>query len=242
MRTYQIIADIGSNYIHKHDLIKTVRLMPADVNYFKLQRFTKRELYGAQADCDEYNLPIQWLEEIKEEMATYLPTSILAVSAFSRRGIDQIAPLVGALKIASSESTDLCLVAYAASVARSLNIELFVSNSYHDLDHVKALAVAAPDAKLLYCPAGYPPTDYNFDFAPDVACHGFSCHFPTVSVALTAAKFGAKYVEKHVNLLGIKESPDAPFSIDEEQLADLINGTVVRPANKYQRRYLRPRI
>jgi N-acetylneuraminate synthase len=72
---------------------------------------------------------------------------------------------------------------------------------------------------LLYCVASYPANYVNFAKMVELFNRfgkpiGFSDHtLDVLNVPLAARNLGASVIEKHVNLVGVKDTPDAPHSL-----------------------------
>lgn len=81
-----------------------------------------------------------------------------------------------------------------------------------------------PPADLtLYCPEGYPQTDFEL-FRLRSGLMGFSYHGTDPGVPFTAAVAGAMMVEVHLQLADEPSELESNVSLNESQLADLIEG------------------
>jgi len=89
--------------------------------------------------------------------------------------------------------------------------------------------LCAKDVTLLKCVSNYPadPEDMNLMTIPDMKARfgcrvGLSDHTLGVGVSITAASLGAKVIEKHFILSRKMKTPDSFFSIEPEELEDLV--------------------
>ncbi len=84
---------------------------------------------------------------------------------------------------------------------------------------------------LLHCTSAYPtpPEEANLRAIPHLAAGfgvpvGLSDHTMGVAVPIAAVALGAVAIEKHFTLARADGGPDAAFSLEKEELADLVQG------------------
>jgi pseudaminic acid synthase len=138
-----------------------------------------------------------------------------------------------AYKIASFEAVDLALIACVASTGKPLIISTGMAN--HD-EIAEALDTArsagAHDVVLLHCVSSYPAQveDSNLRTIPDMVATfdvpvGLSDHTLGLGVAVAASTLGACMIEKHVTLRRSEGGADAAFSLEPDELAQLVRET-----------------
>jgi pseudaminic acid synthase len=143
-----------------------------------------------------------------------------------------------AYKIASFEAVDPALIACAAATGKPL----IISTGMADRDEIAQSVAAARkagarDIVLLHCVSSYPakPEDSNLRTIPDMAQAfgvpiGLSDHTPGTAVAVAATVLGACMIEKHVTLRRADGGPDSAFSLEPEELAQLVAQTTTAHA------------
>jgi pseudaminic acid synthase len=141
-------------------------------------------------------------------------------------------------KIASFEITDIPLIEYVASKGKPI----IISTGIATLEDVELAIktckkVGNNDITILKCTSAYPaaPEDANLLTIPDIikrfgvksglSDHTLGIEAPVVSVAL-----GGSVIEKHFILDKSVGGPDAHFSLDEKEFAEMVRA--VRNAEK----------
>ncbi len=152
-------------------------------------------------------------------------------SPFDPTAIDFLEQLgAPAYKIASFEIVDLPLIQRAARTGKPL----IISTGIADLGEIGEAVAAARAAgcreiALLHCTSGYPtpPEESNLRTLPHLAeafavVAGLSDHTPGTAVSVAAIALGANLIEKHFTLRRADGGPDAAFSLEPEELAELV--------------------
>lgn len=253
-----IIAELSANHNGSLDVaLETIRAAKrAGANAIKLQTYTADTL---TIDCDKedfiikagsiwdgqtyYKLyqsaytPWEWHEQLfncaREEGL------ICFSSPFDKTAVDFLEDLnTPAYKIASFEITDIPLIEYVAAkgkpviistgIATDEDIELALDACYRNGNRQVA---------LLKCTSSYPAPieEANMIMVKDMAerfgvITGLSDHTMGSTVPVVATCFGAKIIEKHFILDRSIGGPDASFSMNEEEFAQMVK--VVREAEK----------
>jgi len=245
-----VVAELSAN--HRHDLevaLESIRVAAeCGVDAVKFQHFTPDGLTvkGDHPDLRvasgspwenrtlhdlyvEAAMPWEWTIALVEE------ASRAGVSWFSSPfGVDAVDFLVAngveAIKIASFELVDLPLIRHAASSG----LPLVISTGMASTAEVDAAISAAGDegntnVVLLRCNSTYPasPSEMDLTTILDMKSRwsmpvGLSDHTTNSTSAVVATALGACLIEKHFILDRSLGGPDAPFSLEPDQLRDLV--------------------
>ncbi len=186
---------------------------------------TLHDLYG------EAQTPWDWhakLFETGRELGL-----VVFSSPFDASAVDLLEDLdAPAYKIASFEIVDLPLIERCAATGKPV----IISTGMATLGEIEAAVAAARGAgaggvAVLHCTSGYPtpPEECNLltlahiERAFEVVA-GLSDHTPGTPVAVAAVALGAAIVEKHLTLDRADGGPDAAFSLEPAELAELVLG------------------
>lgn len=133
-------------------------------------------------------------------------------------------------KIASFENVDLPLIKHAASTGKPLIISTGMATE-NELEEAVATArdAGCVDLVLLKCTSTYPASPLNSNLAtiPDLrrryGCYvGISDHTIGLGVAIGAVALGASVIEKHFTLRRADGGVDSSFSIEPDELRQLV--------------------
>lgn len=245
-----IIAELSANHNgnlqNALDTIKAAKEVGA--NAIKLQTYTADTM---TLDCDKedfiikggtlwdgkklYNLyqqaytPWEWHKELFE-YARSINIDIFS-SPFDKSAVDfleQCNP--SAYKVASFEITDYELVQYIASKGKPIIISTGIA-TYEEIQDVIQICrnVGNENIILLKCTSAYPSPleDSNLLTIPDMQkkfniTTGFSDHTLGTTAPVVAVTLGAKVIEKHFILDRSIGGPDANFSLDKKEFADMV--------------------
>jgi pseudaminic acid synthase len=183
----------------------------------------------------EAQTPWEWHAEL---FAAAADAGIACFSTpFDRSAVEFLEPLdPPAYKIASFEILDLDLIAVAAATGRPLLISTGMA-SQPEIDRAVTAArtAGAEQLALLRCNSAYPARPAEMDLRTIPAMQdawevpiGLSDHTLTPTAALVAVALGACIVEKHVTLSRTEPGPDAAFSLEPDELRELVE--VIREA------------
>ncbi len=152
-------------------------------------------------------------------------------SPFDKTAVDFLEDLnVPAYKIASFEITDIPLIEYTASKGKPI----IISTGIATLEDIELALDACRrmgnhDIALLKCTSSYPAPieEANMVMVRDFAerfgvIAGLSDHTMGTTVPVVATCFGAKIIEKHFILDRSIGGPDASFSMNEKEFAEMV--------------------
>jgi pseudaminic acid synthase len=247
-----IIAELSGN--HNGDIDRALRLMElakeAGADAVKLQTYTPDTM---TIDCDEEIFQISgglWdgrqLYDLYGEAQTpwdwhaalFAKGRDLDLTVFStpfdNSAVDFLDDLgTPAFKVASFEAVDLPLIRYIAEKGKPM----IISTGMADLGEISeavetARTYGSGELILLHCVSAYPtpPEETNLATLPHLAktfnaVAGLSDHTLGVSVPIAAVALGATVIEKHVTIQRSDGGPDAAFSLEPDELAELVSTT-----------------
>ncbi|BBG65035.1 N-acetylneuraminate synthase [Hydrogenimonas sp.] len=248
-RTF-IIAELSANHGGKIEIakesIKAAKEAGADA--VKLQTYTADTLtldsdkedfiieggtlWDGKKLYDLYKeayLPWEW----HEELFTYAREIGIDIfsSPFDKSAVDFLERFnPSAYKIASFEITDYELIRYAASKGRPMIISTGIATIGEIQDAVDICrSEGNNDIVLLKCTSAYPAPleEANLKTIPNLAetfgvIAGFSDHTLGITAPVAAVTLGAKVIEKHFILDKSIGGPDAEFSLDKDEFAQMV--------------------
>jgi pseudaminic acid synthase len=208
----------------------------ADNEYFRI----KHPQWGGQTLYELYKkayTPWKWFKELKKIAED---TGIIFLcTAFDKTSVDMLEELdICAHKIASFELVDLPLIEYAAKTGKPL----IMSTGMADMDEIQealdtAKRFGVEEIILLKCVSSYPaePQEMNLRTIPDMKDRfncpvGLSDHSLGIGASVCAVAMGAAIIEKHFTLSRKTKTPDSFFSLEPQELKDLVGN--IRIAEK----------
>lgn len=230
-----VIAEAGSNF--NQNLDTAYRLIDvaieAKVDMVKFQLFRADELYAPGTDMHAafkaVELNPDWVPKIAEHAKAR--GIAFAASAFDRASVDVLEAVdVPAHKVASSEATNLPLLAHIAATGRPI----FLSTGICDMVDVHEAVITClgqgnSAVVLMQCGALYPlpPEQANLKvidvYRQTFGCPaGFSDHTLGLAVATAAVARGAAVIEKHFTLDRTAEGPDHFYALEPDELKRLV--------------------
>jgi pseudaminic acid synthase len=152
-------------------------------------------------------------------------------SAFDASAVDFLQSLgVPAFKVASFENVDLPLIRKIAATGKPMIVSTGMATVAEIDEAVRAARQAGcPDLILLKCTSSYPasPTSSNLAAIPYLrnlfGCQiGLSDHTLGIGAAVASIALGATVIEKHVTLRRADGGVDSAFSMQPEELTQLV--------------------
>ena len=245
-----VIAELSAN--HLGDLTRALTIIDAAAeagcDALKLQTFTpgSMTLQSSTGDFhipdgpwqgrnlwdlyDEAHTPWEWHERLFEHGERR--GLIVFSTPFDEGAVERLHRLgAPAFKIASFELVDLELIACAAKTRKPMILSTGMAS---DAEIVEAVETArrhgAAGIALLHCVSGYPtPIEQtNLRRLDAIARHdtvvGISDHSPGAIVPIAAVARGATIIEKHLTLARADGGPDAGFSLEPAEMAEVVRG------------------
>ncbi len=239
-----IVAELSANHLGSLDralaIVKAAARAGADG--FKVQTFTPEQMVGdpgytlAGGLWDGMNLldlyreahtPREWHQPLFEQCRKLGLTPL--ASPFHR---DDVAFLEGLdcpiYKIASFELVDLDLIRTVAATRKPVILSTGMA-SEAEIGRAVEAADGAESITLLKCTSAYPapPEEANllqmYELQMRFGCRvGLSDHTHGIGVATAAAALGAEVIEKHLTLSRVDGGPDAAFSMEPYEFAQMV--------------------
>jgi pseudaminic acid synthase len=179
---------------------------------------------------DEAHTPWEWHETLFLRAQAH--RMIAFSTPFDAEAVERLDALGAPVyKIASFELVDLELIACAARTGKPLIMSTgMASDEEIGLALETARTNGAGGVALLHCVSGYPTPieqtnlkrlDALFGRADAV---GISDHSPGAIVPIAAVGRGASIIEKHLTLARADGGPDAGFSLEPTEMAEVVRG------------------
>lgn len=242
----KIIAEIGSNFRTLADCINSIGLAKScGADAVKYQLYNNRALYGSDLYIQKRSMCSNPDDEKVEAPGTLDPLWLpqlsakaksvgieFMASAFSPELADAVNPHVSTHKVASAELTHVRLLERINSYRKPVILSTGASGE-RDID-LALTTLKDCDVTLLYCVSAYPARYVNFTKMDKLKRYGrkvgFSDHTTDVlNIPRLAQDRGAVVLEKHVNLVGVTDTPDSPHSLSLDEFKAMVQ--VLRNGN-----------
>jgi len=208
----------------------------ADNKYFRIEH----PEWGGQTLYELYKktyTPWKWFKKLKKIAED---TGIIFLcTAFDKTSVDMLEELdICAHKIASFELVDLPLIEYAAKTRKLLIMSAGMASVAEIEEAVNtAKEAGAKDIILLKCVSSYPAMveEMNLRTIPNMrelfnCLVGLSDHSMSIGTSICAVSLGACIIEKHFTLSRGIKTPDSFFSMEPNELKELVDN--IRIAEK----------
>lgn len=247
-----VIAELSAN--HNGDLGRAMAILraayDAGADAVKIQTYTADTI---TIDCDraefriegglwhgrtlydlykEAAMPWEWHEPLFAEAAR-LGITIFS-SPFDATAVKYLEDLdAPAYKIASFELVDHALIRQAAATGKPMILSTGMASLADIAEGVAAARESGGNQlALLHCVSGYPAPaeEANLRCIPHLAqafdcVTGLSDHTLGVGVAVASVALGASIIEKHFTLARSEGGPDAAFSLEPDELRQLVDNS-----------------
>jgi N-acetylneuraminate synthase len=177
----------------------------------------------------EAHMPWEWHEPLME-LARQIGITMFS-TPFDETAVDLLQRLdAPAYKIASFEVTHLPLIRHVARTGRPMIISTGMATR-EEIDEAVATArdAGCHEMAVLRCNSAYPAPaeEMHLRTIPDMATRydvpvGLSDHTLGIAAAVSAVSLGACIVEKHFTLSRDEPGPDSAFSLEPDELRQMI--------------------
>ncbi len=177
--------------------------------------------------------PWEWQPKLKKYAESL--GLIFFSTPFDATAVDFLEKMkVPCYKIASYEATDIPLLKKVASTKKPVIMSVGFAELSEVKESIKSLhAAKAKEIAILHCVTAYSgdpkPEFMNLNTIRDIAerfnvVSGFSDNNAGIETPIASVYAGASIVEKHVTLDRKLGGPDARFSIEPQELAEMVRG------------------
>ena len=244
-----IIAEISGN--HNQSYKKAVQIIDAaiaaGVDAIKMQTYTADTITidsnkkwfkitkGPWKGQNLYQLykkaytPWDWQSRLKKYVEK--KGIVFFSSAFDETSVDFLESIdVQLYKVASFEIVDIGLLEKIGKTKKPVILSRGMASLKEIETAVRTLYKnGTPQVAILHCVSDYPadPKDMNLTTISDLAkkfktVTGLSDHTLGITTSVTAVALGASIIEKHVTLDRSEGGPDADFSLEPQELKELV--------------------
>jgi N-acetylneuraminate synthase len=227
----RFVAELSNN--HNGDLERAIRIISAakeaGADLMKFQCYTPAELVALRGDGPA---PDPWgsegwsMRDLYEKAQTPRSWFSALAAHCDRIDLPWFSSVFGPESLELLESLDCPVYKIAALDCGSRALRTLILGKGKPIitsGRVWQPYLDGPDLQL-YCPEGYPQTDPQL-FKMRSGFMGFSYHGTDTNVPYLAAILGAQIIEVHLQLVEEPSELEANVSLDEFQLASLIDAT-----------------
>src|SRR5574341_520775 len=236
----EIVAELSCNHLGSLDYAKQLIHVcaRAGAEAVKFQAWTPDTMVLGQAYHQRWGFlyqlyrdawtPWEWFPELAKECERLtLPWFSSVFDADALKMLEDVGCC--RYKIASFELTDLLLIEAVAATHKPMILSCGMATLEEIAEAVRA-ARQSPHITLLRCVSAYPTRCADAHLATMVDMRqgfqtavGLSDHSQGHAVSVAAAALGADMIERHVTLSRADGGPDAEWSLEPAELAELVN-------------------
>ncbi|HCD37506.1 MAG TPA: pseudaminic acid synthase [Candidatus Omnitrophica bacterium] len=227
-RTIRAMKDAGADAVKFQTYTPDTITLNCDARHFRIKHGTLWDGKTFYKLYKEAMTPWSWQPKLKKYAEAI--GLICFSSPFDKSSVDFLEKMrVPAYKIASFEITDIPLIEYVASKGKPVIISTGIAALQDIREALRACRrMGNNQVSLLKCTSAYPaPFDEaNLRTIPDIARRfkvvaGLSDHTSGISLPVAAVALGARIIEKHFILDRKLGGPDAAFSLEPQEFADM---------------------
>ncbi len=227
--TIKAAAQSGADAVKLQTYTADTITLDCDNDYFQIKQDTLWDGQTLHSLYEKAYMPWEWQGELKAYAESL--GLVCFSSPFDTTAVDFLESInVPAYKIASFEITDIPLIEYVASKGKPVIISTGIAEKQDIQEALDAChRMDNKEIILLKCTSAYPAPleEANLLTIPDLirtfdVVAGFSDHTLGTTAPITAVALGAKVIEKHFILDRSIGGPDASFSLDTEQFAQMV--------------------
>jgi N-acetylneuraminate synthase len=226
----RIAAECGADAVKLQTYTADTITIDSDKEPFRVGPGTIWEGRGLYELYQEAAMPWDWQPQLKQ-VADGLGIHLFS-SAFDSTAVDFLEEMhVPAYKIASFELVDVGLIQKCARTGKPMIMSTGMAEESEIAEAVAAArAAGCEELALLHCNSAYParPSEMNLQTIPYLANLfdvpvGLSDHTLGVQTSVAAVAMGANIIEKHFTFSRSVPGPDSKFSLEPEELKNLID-------------------
>jgi len=229
--TLRAIKKAGADAVKLQTYTPDTITLNCDNKYFQIRQGTIWDGTTLYKLYQKAYTPWDWQPKLKA-LADKLGLMCFS-TPFDNTAVDFLEKMkVPLYKIASFEINDIPLIEYAASRKKPMIISTGIAEEEDIKQALRACRkVGNNDITLLKCTSEYPASfsEVNLLTIPDMQRRfgvkvGVSDHTMGIAVPIAAVTLGASVVEKHFILDKKLGGPDATFSLEPKEFAEMVKG------------------
>lgn len=224
-----VVADAGADAVKLQTYTADTITIDCDKEYFQVK---VNDAWKGQTLHSLYKTaytPWDWQPKLKEYAEK--KGLIFFSTPFDNTAVDFLEKMEVALyKVASFEVVDIPLLEKIGKTKKPVIMSRGMSSKEELQLAIKTLKEnGCPEVAVLHCVSSYPAKSEEMNLAtiPDIkekfdVIAGLSDHTIGQEVSIASAALGASVIEKHITMVRADGGPDAGFSLEPNELKDLV--------------------